>query len=227
MWLILLLILAGCVKKSQVDTPIQQNQPKEIILTASTKFLVNAKEEMTYGQYADRYLNNQIGQNIYSTEPSIVIGFNGSNFIFTNDGQLLNWANSTSGAKDFAKMLDTITLYQNYATIRGFLNNDALTEAYTDSLINATSGPAPFLTGLYDGYNYTSTFYWLPVISFRPTFGSFNDKASSLADYNINPRLNMLASRTWFRGKKFFYFSWRTISDLRAVNFDNTARSKL
>jgi hypothetical protein len=144
---------------------------------------------------------------------------------------LLNWANSTSGANIFTDKLNEIAQYQTFATNNGMIDDEALTQQYINNIIipnEPTPNASNPISALYDGYRYTGNFYWwIQPMSWRPSLGDFNDRGSSITDYFIGLRLNMLASRTWFRGRKFFYFSWTQIQDLRVVSFDNTARSKL
>jgi hypothetical protein len=205
-------------------------QPKEIILDANTKFLINGKEEMTYSKYNLLYPVNSLNES--STKDSsrcIVIGFNGANYIFTSEAQLRKWSKLTAGAEEYAKKLDTADQLQNYATIRGILDDSLATLQFTDSLIAATGpslAPVP-ISGLYDFYDYNGSYYWWPVVSIRPTLGGFNGRGSSLTDYYFTPKLNMLTARTWFRGEKFFYWSWSLFRNLNSVGYDNKASSKL
>ncbi len=226
----LFLLLLSCSKQTgTVQT--EASQPKEVILDASTKFLINGVEEMTYTQFNEEYpANSLIETDPKDSSRCIVIDFNGVNYIFTSETALRKWSNMTSGAGEYAKKLDTVTQWQNYATARGIIDDSIATVQYTDSLIAATTvfGPAPIFTGMYSGYNYSGVTYWWPVISIRPTLGSFNGTGSSLADYYFaSPKLNMLASKTWFRGSKFFYFSFSLIPNLNTVGYDNKASSKL
>jgi hypothetical protein len=232
---VLLFSLFSCKKEANVDNEITPplSKPKEINLTASTKFLVNGVEEMTYADYENSVKNN-LQPNVpagNSNEQSIIIDFNGNNYIFSNDAQLLNWANSTSGANIFTDKLNEIAQYQTFATNNGMIDDEALTQQYINNIIipnEPTPNASNPISALYDGYRYTGNFYWwIQPMSWRPSLGDFNDRGSSITDYFIGLRLNMLASRTWFRGRKFFYFSWTQIQDLRVVSFDNTARSKL
>jgi hypothetical protein len=218
----------SCSKKIE-ETPTNLEQPKVVNLTADTKYLVNGTDAMTYAQFTTKYSSTNNGPDLVSTEPSIIIDFNGNNYIFTNDANLLTWANATPGAIVFKNKLDEITNWQNYAAARGMLNNEALTMAYTDSLINANPSPNyQLFSGLYDLNYYEGDKYtYTGLLKFYPTLGRFNDRASSIFDRSVSFTVNILASRTWFLGKKFFYRNLIQIPVLRAVNFDNTARSKI
>ena len=235
--LIAIISLAMSCKKQTSSGEEVFSKPKEILLNESTIFLVDGTEPMTYNEYRNTY-NDYLNESSLSAENDpprdtsecIVIDFNGNNYIFKTSQALRKWANLTPGAEEYALKLDTAEMWQNYATQRGIIDDSLQTELFTDSLIaseNLTTGPNPFITALHDGYNYTGKIYWTPIIPFRPSLGSFNKKASSLEDYYILPKLNMLAEKTWFRGSKFFYNSWRQIPTLSTVGFDNKASSKL
>ena len=185
---------------------------------------------MTFNEYRTEMNITLENEPPRDTGTCVVIDFNGNNYIFRTSNALRKWSNETAGAQGYALLLDTAEIWQNYATQRGIIDDSLATIQYTDSLIateNIPDGSTPFVTALHDGYNYTGNFYWLPFIPIRPSFGSLNKRASSLADYYILPKLNMLAERTWFRGGKFFYWSWVQLPNLSSVGYDNKASSKL
>ena len=196
------------------------------MLNSATKFLKNGQDYITYGEYVAKY---KTGNNFGEIEDEIIIDFTDSNYIFSSESALYAWTYTKPSAKIIRQKLDSSLMWQAYAQSRNMLDNETATNNYVDSIINQDMNrdPTPFFTGLYDLPNYTGMFYWYPLISIRPSLGSFNGRASSLADYFIVPKLNMLASRTWYRGSKLFYWSWRTIDNLVIVNYDNKASSKL
>jgi hypothetical protein len=188
---------------------------------------LNGKESVTYSQFLSQLPQAQLSR-LYSTEENIIIDFEGNNYIFTDDDKLIDWARVTTNANVFILALDTIDQQQEYAISRNMLDDEESTEAYSDSTDKENEARGiPFISALYDLTNYGGNFHSFFLFSFRPTLGSFNNRASSLQDWNLTPRLNLLASKTWFRGRKLFYWSWTQISNLSTVNFDNDAESKL
>lgn len=231
--LLVTLMAIGCKKESKPMAA--ELMPPEAIVTANTKFLVDGVTEVTMGEFqnannfSDDGATESKGETTQNT--CVVVDANGQNYIFTSENSLRTWASAADSRTAYINKLDSAEIWQQYADNHGMLDDSIATVIFTDSIIaseaSSNAGPAPLLTGLYNGYNYSGTFYWLPVVSIRPTFGNFNSKASSLADYYLLPKLNMLAAKTWFRGSKFFYWSWRQIPTLGSYNFDNKTCSKL
>lgn len=174
---------------------------------------------------------------MYSNEENILVDFGGYNYLFDNDSLLIVWAQAqnSESATALLNMLNKVDTLQTYAISRGILDDSLATLNYSDSLngcdgldstVLASKG-APVVSALYDLKNYGGASSWLAFISIRPTLGWFNGRTTSLQDWYLSPKLNMLASNTWWRGKKFFYWSWRFIPNLASYGYDNKAKSKL
>jgi hypothetical protein len=224
---LLVVIFSSCQKTIEPTVGAKETAPKEIIITETSKFLVDGKDYLTYSEYFAKYKNQN---NFIEDEEEIIIDFTDSNYIFTSESALYAWTFTKPSAELIRQKLDSAILWQNYATSRNMLDDSLATDLYADSILQddfSKGSPALFFSGLYSDPNYTGTFYWYPLISFRPSLGSFNRRASSVADFYLFPKLNMLAAKTWFRGSKLFYWSWRTIPNLRTLNYDNIASSKL
>lgn len=216
-------------KKNQTLVEEPKAQPKEVVITESSIFLLNGKIPMTFAEYQKRKAQKIKTDTDDDTE-SIIIDYKDENVIFENDSELREWALEKDSTGQIIALLDKKDSLIGYATQRGIIDDSLATLAYTDSLAAAeaaTNAPTPIVTALYDGYNYTGTQYWLWLVSIRPTLGAFNGRASSLADWFLLPKVNFLASRTWFRGSKYFYWSFKQIPNLASVGFDNKAKSKL
>lgn len=220
-------VLFTSCKKNQTLIEESQPQPKEYIVTENTIFLVNGQIPMTFSEYQKRKAQKIETDTDDDTE-SIIIDYNDENVIFENDNELREWALIKDSTGQIIALLDKKDSLINYATRRGIIDDSLATLAYTDSLAALeTEGSPPTFTALYNGYNYSGTPYGLAFISIRPTLGSFNGQASSLADWFLIPKVNFIASKTWFRGSKYFYWSWTQRSNLGTVGFDNKAKSKL
>jgi hypothetical protein len=234
-----LFLVSSCNKENL--TAAASEKPKELKVDASTKFIVDGKLTMTMAEFNEKYGEDANSDNVGNTgkftpetnNTNIVMDYNGQNYIFTSDGALRTWA--TSGTYDrieFINKLDSAYMWQAYAYNRGILDDSLATLAYTDSITAAflQRNAAPlFYSAIYDGAYYTGQsaalnpyYVGIPV----PTFGSMNRRASSYADWFIQFRLFFMASKTWFRGTRFWYYSWTQNANLAIIGFDNMASSK-
>lgn len=219
----IVLLIASCQKQKEEAEQLSKGNETN----AETIFLLNGKTPVTYAEYQRRKLG-KIRTERGSSEESIV-PYEGDYLLFENDDELREWSLDKDSSGQIIALLNKQDSLIEYATQRGIIDDSLATLAYTDSLAGTEQsyGSTPLLSTLYNGYNYSGGTHSLAFISIRPTLGDFNGKASSLADWFLLPKLNFLASKTWFRGSKYFYWSYTFENNLGNVSFDNKAKSKL
>lgn len=231
---VLFVIAIGCQKK---DASEKSLKVQESDINSLKTFLHNGKVRITWNEYQMIYNSLGTANRILSDESTILVGFDeGGDYLFDNDTLLTAWAQSLDTQEGAALLdkLDEIDSLQTYAISRGIIDDSLETLNYADSLNGcdcsdstamANKGFFPF-TALYEHTNYGGNIYW-SAINIVPSFGWFNGRASSLQDWHLVPRLNLLASRTWWRGQKMVYWSWIKIPNLGSYNFNDKAKSRL
>lgn len=155
--LLVISILFTACQKGNVQNNDSKLSPKEVVLNENSIFLLNGKIPMTFAEYQKRKAE-KLGLDS-DDEESIIIDYNGENVIFENDSELRIWALEKDSTGQIIALLDKKDSLIDYATQRGILDDSLATLAYSDSLEaaeqQANAGPAPLLSTLYNGYNYS------------------------------------------------------------------------
>ncbi len=129
---------------------------------------------------------------------------------FSTKSNFYSWANSQPHGKDIIDRDMAIDFLSDYADKSGAIAYYDQTgnilpsyQVVEDSIaaLFVTKGKNLY-TVLYDGLTQSGATYQL-ILTFHPTFGSFNNKTESARVYLC--AISALCDKTWFRGARFYF----------------------
>lgn len=152
---------------------------------------------------------DRIGDNlisIYDQSNNLILNF-------STKTNFYSWANSQPHGKDIIDRDMAIDFLSDYADKSGAIayyeQTGNILPAYQqveDSIADlfVTKGKNLY-TVLYDGLTQSGATYQL-ILTFHPSFGSFNNKAESARVYLC--AISALCDLTWFRGSRFYFLGF-------------------
>ncbi len=214
-----MVVLFSCNKK-QIEVVKQEtttNETQEVLAKQTVEepvFIVDKVKKMKYTDIEN--------QNYESSH--FLMGYEGENLAFTSDEAFLAWCDEDESRAEMAEKLRAGIAEREWAIEQGIVDDVEATERYVQEK-NANTDRGMSLI-LYDYTNFSGSSAYAPPHA--PTFFNFNNKAESM--YMLPPgAVGALCSKTWYRGKKAWYFAFvaGSISNLWTIGMGNDAESNL
>lgn len=189
---------------------------KETILNNSENSLLENKTNGIDLSQVPNYLDGKLIFNLDSLDrigDNLISIYDQSNNLILNFSTKTNfysWANNQPHGKDIIDRDMAIDFLSDYADKSGAISYYDQTgnilpsyQQVEDSIaaLFVTKGKNLY-TVLYDGLTLTGGTYQL-ILTFHPTFGSFNNKAESAHIYLC--AISALCDKTWFRGSRMYF----------------------
>jgi hypothetical protein len=208
---------------------------KETIIDNSDSNISQNKTEGIDLSQVSNYLDGQLILDLDTLErfgdDLISVYDGGDNLIynFSTKENFYNWVKYRPNGSKIIKIDEAMDFLSDYAEKSGTIAYNEQTgeilEEYqlvSDSIANLFVAKEKNLyTVLYDGTVLSGSNYQL-ILTFHPTFGSFNNKAESAQVYLC--LISTLCDKTWFRGSRFYFLGFNgQLDDLG--NWRNKAES--